>query len=187
MSVREADAAAQDLLMSMSMEKCAEYAFCFQASGSQQFLFALLRQPSFFKAEGLEKLLEEWANIKNSSEYKEAIEQRKRRTELQTKQKEELQNLRMQINRKRQKGEGTQDLLLELRDKEKSYDRGNKGPLGPTPPPRNAHNPRRAASARRPLRLRLEKEDIPPKPDRLSPFVLVGAGLCQMTGRKNCV
>ena len=48
--------------------------------------------------------------------------------------------------------------------KEKSYDRGNKGPLGPTPPPRNAHNPRRAASARRPLRLRLEKEDNPRSP-----------------------
>ena len=101
MSGRELRAVARDLLRSMSMEKRREYAFCFQASGSQQFLFALLRQPSFFKAEGLEKLLEEWANIKNSSEYNEAIEQRKRRTELQTKQKEELQNLRMQINRKR--------------------------------------------------------------------------------------
>ena len=119
MSVREANAAARDLFMPMSMEKCAEYAFCFQASGSQQFLFALLRQPSFFKAEGLEKLLEEWANIKNRSEYKEAIEERKRRTELQTKQKAELQNLRMQINCLRQKGEGAEDLLLELRDKEK--------------------------------------------------------------------
>ena len=37
------DAAARDLLMSMSMEKCVEYAFCLQASGSQQFLFTLLR------------------------------------------------------------------------------------------------------------------------------------------------
>ena len=164
MTVSEAYAASRELLGSMTEEKRAEYAFCFQASGSKQFLFALLRQPSFFKAEGLEKLLEEWANIKNSSEYKEAIEKSKRRTELQTKQKAELQNLRMQINRKRQKGEGTQDLLLELHDKEKSYNRGNKGPLGPTPPPRNAHNPRRAASARRPLRLRLEKEDNPRSP-----------------------
>ena len=56
----------------VSMEERAEYAFCLQASGSQQFLFALLRQPSFFKAEGLEKLLEEWANIKRSPEYKAA-------------------------------------------------------------------------------------------------------------------
>ena len=172
MTVSEAYAASRELLGSMTEEKRAEYAFCFQASGSQQFLFALLRQPSFFKAEGLEKLLEEWANIKNSSEYKEAIEKIKRRTELQTEQKAELQNLRMQINRLRQKGEDTEDLLLELRDKEKSYERGKKRALGPTPPPRSAHNPRRAASARRPLRLRLEKEDIPPKPDRLSPFVL---------------
>ena len=72
----------------------------------------------------MEKLLEDWANIKNSSEYKEAIEQSKKRTERQTKQKAELQNLRMQINRLRQKGEDTEDLLLELRDKEKSYERG---------------------------------------------------------------
>ena len=172
MTVNEAWATAQELLRSMSMEERTAYAFCFQTSRSHQFFFALLRQPSFFNAEGLEKLLEEWTNIKNSSEYKETIEESKRRTELQTQQKAELQNLRVQINRKRQKGEGTQDLLLELRDKEKSYDRGNKGPLGPTPPPRNAHNPRRAASARRPLRLRLRKEDIPPKPVRFSPFVL---------------
>ena len=112
------------------------------------------------------------SNIKRSPEYKEATEHSKRRTELETKQKAELQNLRMRIHRKRLKGEGKQDLLRELRDKEKSYERGKKRALGPTPPPRSAHNPRRAASARRPLRLRLEKEDIPPKPDRLSPFVL---------------
>ena len=74
MSVREADDAARDLLRSMSREKRAEYLSCLQSGMCQQFLFALLRQPSFFKAEGLEKLLEEWANIKNSSEYKEAIE-----------------------------------------------------------------------------------------------------------------
>ena len=86
MSVREADAAARDLFMSMSMEKCVEYAFCFQASGSKQFLFALLRQPSFFKAEGLEKLLEEWTTIKRSPEYKAATKNSKKRRELQTKQ-----------------------------------------------------------------------------------------------------
>ena len=96
----------------------------------------------------------------------------KKRTEPETKQKAELQNLRMQINRLRQKGEDTEDLLLELRDKEKSYERGKKRALGPTPPPRSAHNPRTAASARRALRSRLETDDIPPKPDRLPPFVL---------------
>ena len=98
--------------------------FCFQASGSKQFLFALVRQPSFLKAEGLEKLLEEWAYIKNSSEYKEAVEQSKKRTEEQTKQKAELQNLRMQINRLRRNGKDTEDLVLELHDKEKIYGRG---------------------------------------------------------------
>ena len=98
--------------------------FCFQASGSKQFLFALVRQPSFLKAEGLEKLLDEWASIKNSSEYQEAVEQNKRRTEEQTEQKAELQNLRIRINRLRRKGEDTEDLLLELENKEKSYGRG---------------------------------------------------------------
>ena len=62
----------------------------------------------------LEKLLDDWAYIKNSSEYKEAIEQSKERTEPQAKQKAVLQNLRMQINRLRQKGEDTEDLLLKL-------------------------------------------------------------------------
>ena len=103
--------------------------------------------------------------------YQGTIEQSKGRMELQTKQQEELQNLRMQINRLRQKGEDTEDLLLELRDKEKSYDRGNKRRLGPTPPPRSAHNPR-SASARRPLRSRLEQDHIPSKLDRRPPFVL---------------
>ena len=83
-----------------------------------------MRQPSFFKAGGLEELLDEWANIKNSSEYNAAVEQSKQRTEDQTKHKAVLQNLRMQINRLRQKGEDTEDLLLELEDKEKSYGRG---------------------------------------------------------------
>ena len=116
-------------------------------------------------------LLDDWASIKNNSEYKQAIEQSKEPMERQAKQKAVLQNLRMQINRLRQKGEDTEDLLLELRDKEKSYDRGNKRRLGPTPPPRSAHNPRRAASARRALRSRQEKDDIPPKPDRLPPHL----------------
>ena len=83
-----------------------------------------MRQPSFLKAEGLEKLLEEWAEIKKSAEYKEAVEQSKKRTEEQTKQKTELQNLRMKINRLRRKGEDTKDLLQELEAKEKIYGRG---------------------------------------------------------------
>ena len=35
-----------------------------------------------------------------------------------------MQNLRIRINRLRRKGEDTEDLLLELEDKEKSYGRG---------------------------------------------------------------
>ena len=88
--------------------------FCFQASGSKQFLLALVRQPSFLKVEGLEKLLEDWASIKQSPEYNRAVEQSKKRTEEQTKQKAELQNLRIRINRLRRKSEDTEDLLLEL-------------------------------------------------------------------------
>ena len=80
MTEHESRTAAGYLLLSMSKEKRAEYDFCFQASGSEQFLFALVRQPSFLKAE--------------SSENKEAVEQSKKRTEEQTKQKAELQNLR---------------------------------------------------------------------------------------------
>ena len=106
MSESESRAAAQGLLMSMSKEQRAEYEFCFQASGSKQFLLALLRQPSSLKGEGLEKLLDDWAKIKNSSEYKEAMEESKRCTERGIKQKAELQYLRMQINRLRQKDEG---------------------------------------------------------------------------------
>ena len=83
-----------------------------------------MRQPSFLKAEGLENLLEEWASIKKSSEYNQAVEQSKQRTEEQTKQKAELQNLRIRINRLRRKGEDTEDLVRELEAKEKSYGRG---------------------------------------------------------------
>ena len=104
--------------------------FCFQASGSKQFLFALVRQPSSLKAKGLEKLLEEWASIKKSSEYNQAVEQSKQRTEVQAKQKTELQNLRIRINRLRRNGEDTQDLARELEDKEKRYGRGKQ----PRPP-----------------------------------------------------
>ena len=172
MSERESLAAARYLLMSMSKEKRAEYDFCFQANGSSWFLFALLRQPSVLKGEGLEKLLDDWAYIKNNSEYKKAIEQSKERTEPRAKQKAVLQNLRMQINRLRQKAEDTEDLLLELQEKEKSYEREKTRPLGPTMPPRKRHNAvARAASARRAPRSRLETDDIPPKPDRVPPLV----------------
>ena len=161
MSIREADQASREVLGSMTTEKRAEYAFCLDQQGAQQFFFALLRQPSFFKAEGLEKLLEEWVNIKRSPEYRAVIENSKRRTELVTKQKAELQNLRMRINRKRQNGESTQDLLRELEDKKKSYAYPWRCRLGPTPPP-----------LERPLRSRLELDRIPPKLDRRPPFVL---------------
>ena len=120
----------------------------------------------------MEKLLDDWAYIKNSSEYKKAIEQIKERTEPQAKQKAVLQNLRMQINRLRQKGEDTEDLVLELWEQEKSYARWKKRPLGSPTPPRSAHNPvARAAPARRALRARVAKADIPPRPDWGPPFV----------------
>ena len=72
----------------------------------------------------MEKLLKEWAEIKKSAEYKEAVEQSKKRTEEQTKQRTELQNQRMKINRLRRKGEDTKDLLQELEAKEKICGRG---------------------------------------------------------------
>ena len=140
MSERDSLDAARYLLNSMSKEKRAEYDFCFQTSGSKQFLFALLRQPSVLKGENLEKLLEEWASIKKSPEYKHAVWQLKQRTDQQTKQEAVLQNLRIQINRFRRKGEDTEDLLHELREKEKSYERARKRPLGPTTPPHSPHN-----------------------------------------------
>ena len=124
MTESESRTAAGYLQRSMSKEKRAEYDFCFQASGSEQFLFALVRQPSFLKAEGLEQLLDEWVRIKKSSGYKQAVAQSKKRTEEQTKQKAELQSLRIRINRLRRKDEDTEDFLLELEDKEKNYRRG---------------------------------------------------------------
>ena len=87
MSERESQIAVWCLRMSMSNEKRAEYDFCFQASGSEQFLFALVRQPSVLKGERLDMLLDDWAYIKNSREYKKAIEQRKARMEPKAKQK----------------------------------------------------------------------------------------------------
>ena len=98
--------------------------FCFWASGSKQFLFALVRQPSFFEAEGLERLCYEWKKIKKSSEYEKAKAQSTQRTKEQTKQKAELQKLRIQINRLRRQHEDTKDLLRELKEKENSYGRG---------------------------------------------------------------
>ena len=83
-----------------------------------------MRQPSYLKAQGLEKLLEDWAEIKKTREYHEAVQQSKRRTEEQTKQKVELQNLRIRINRLRRNNQDTDELLLELEEKEKSYGRG---------------------------------------------------------------
>ena len=74
----------------------------------------------------------------------------------------------MQINRLRKKGEGTEDLILELQDKEESYERRKKRPVGTTTPRPRGHNPAaRAVSARRALRPRLQTDDILPMPDRL--------------------
>ena len=71
----------------------------------------------------MEKLLEEWREIKKSAEYKEAVEQSKKRTQEQTKQKTELQNLRMKINRLRRKGEDTEEFEQLLEAKQKNYGR----------------------------------------------------------------
>ena len=73
-----------------------------------------MRQPSVLKGERLEKLLDDWAYIKNSSKYKEAIKQIKARTEPQAKEKAMLQKLRMQISRLIRKGEDAAELLQEL-------------------------------------------------------------------------
>ena len=120
MTEHESRTAVGYLLLSMSKEKRAEYDFCFQASGSRQFLFALVRQPSILKGEGLDKLLAEWAEIKKSTEYKAAVEQSKKRTQEQTQQMTELQNLRIRINRLGQQGQDTEYLRQELRDKEET-------------------------------------------------------------------
>ena len=98
--------------------------FCFRASGCKQFLIALVRQPSFLQAEGLEKLIEEWKGIKATEEYKKAVEQSKKRTEKQTRQKADLQSLRILINKRRRKGQDTENLEIELQNKEENYGRG---------------------------------------------------------------
>ena len=98
--------------------------FCFQKSGSKQLLFALVRQPSLLQAKKLTNLLDEWGDIKESREYKQAVEQSKKRTREQTLDKAELQNLRIKINRLRRNNQNTDALLVELQEKEKSYGRG---------------------------------------------------------------
>ena len=105
------------------MKKKSFNVYCFQASVSKQFLFALVRQPSFLKAQNLEKLLHGWREIKKSDEYKEAVEQSKKRTHEQTKQKTELQNLRMKISRLRRQGEDTEEFEELLEAKQKKYGR----------------------------------------------------------------
>ena len=119
MSESESEDAADKMLMSMSEEERAEYDFCFQTSGSKRFFFALLSQPSILNAEHLWELLEHWAIIKNSSEYQEAIEHNKKRSEPQINQTVELQNLRIQINRLKREGQNTAKLEKYLRNKEK--------------------------------------------------------------------
>ena len=148
MSHHESKVATRQLLRSMSPKKCAEYNFCFRATGSSSFFFALLRQPSFLKAKDLDKLLKEWANIRNSSEYKKAIENRTKRKEPVAGQQAELQKLRIEINHLQKQGRDTKNLLLKLQDKQKSYEEGKKRALGQTPS---------------------RSDDIPPEPIRIPP------------------
>ena len=98
--------------------------FLFQASGSKQFLLALVRRPSFLKAKGVQNLLEEWTKIKKSDDYTKAVEQSKKRTDAQDKAKAELQYLRIRINRLRRESKDTKHLLQRLRAKEANYGRG---------------------------------------------------------------
>ena len=149
MSEGELLAAAWPVLMSMSGAERAEYDFCFYNFGRKRFFFALMRQPSVLKGKGLENLLEVWFSIKVSTEYNEVVKELKQCTEELSKQEAVLQNLRMEINRTRRKGEDREDLVRELREKEKMYERGRKRALGPTTLPRSAEKPfRRAESAR---------------------------------------
>ena len=106
------------------LKKGAFNTFLFQASGSKQFLLALVRRPSFLKAKGVQNLLEEWTKIKKSDDYKKAVEQSKKRTDAQDKAKAELQYLRITINRLRRESKDTKHLLQRLRAKEANYGRG---------------------------------------------------------------
>ena len=106
------------------LKKGAFNTFLFQASGSKQFLLALVRRPSFLKAKGVQNLLEEWTKIKKSDDYTKAVEQSKKRTDAQDKAKAELQYLRIRINRLRRESKDTKHLLQRLRAKEANYGRG---------------------------------------------------------------
>ena len=106
------------------LKKATFNVFCFKASGSKQFLFALVRRPSFLKAKGVQNLLEEWTKIKKSDDYTKAVEQSKKRTDAQDKAKAELQYLRIRINRLRRESKDTKHLLQRLRAKEANYGRG---------------------------------------------------------------
>ena len=106
------------------MKKSLWNVFCFQTSGSKQFLMALVRNPSFLRAQGLERLLTEWTEIKKSDDSKKAVAQSQKRTEEQTKQRAELQKLRININRLRKNGEEDEQLLQELKQKQEIYGRG---------------------------------------------------------------
>ena len=122
-------AAAWPVLMSMSGAERAEYDFCFYKFGRKRFFFALMRQPSVLKGKGLENLLEVWFSIKVSTEYNEVAKELKQCREELSKQETVLQNLRMEINRAFRRGEDREGLVLELLEKEKSYERGRKHAL----------------------------------------------------------
>ena len=76
------------------------------------------------KAKGVQNLLEEWNKIKQTDDYRKAVEQSKKRTDAQDKAKAELQYLRIKINRLRRESKDTKDLLHMLRVKERIYGRG---------------------------------------------------------------
>ena len=175
MSEPESQKAVRYLLSNkMTRGKREDYDYCFQSSGSEKLLFAVVRQPSVLRGEGVNQLLEDWVYIKNSTEYKRAVEQSKEILQWRAEIQAELQNLRMRINRCMRDGQDATDLLEELAQKQQKYEKGKKRALELTTSPRSTRNPSaRSASATRPLRPRVEEsEGIPPMPNRVPPVVL---------------
>ena len=180
MSEPESQKAVRYLLSNkMTRGKREDYDYCFQSSGSEKLLFAVVRQPSVLRGEGVDQLLDDWVYIKNSTEYKRAVEQSKEILQWRAEIQAELQNLRMRINRCRRDDQDATHLLEELAQKEQIYEKGKKRALELTTSPRSTRNPSaRSASATRPLRPRCDQtrdaatEGIPPKPTRVVPVVL---------------
>ena len=118
MSEAESQHAVRDLLKyRMSRGNRKDYDYCFQPSGSQKLLFALVRQPSVLRGEGLDQLLDDWVYIKNSTEYQRAVVQSKEILQWRAQMQAELQNLRIRINRRYHDHQDATDLLNELNQK----------------------------------------------------------------------